>query len=77
LRFADLLPDFGDDARGADAESGERARVCLRMRGDAAAGLSGLGGVTIFLIMSLALIAFMAAEAAARTGGGVALTPCN
>lgn len=77
LRFADLLPDLGDDARGADVETGERANVCLRVRGDAAAGLYGLGGVTIFLIMSLVLIAFMAAEAAVRTGGGVALTPCN
>ena len=82
----DFLLDLGEDARGAEAGGGERATVCLRKRGDsmtdaageAAAGLDGLmGGVMIFLMMSLVLMAFMAAAAAARTGGGAEVMSCD
>lgn len=78
--FPDFLLDLGEEARGAEAGGGDRAMLCLVERedsvadatGEAAAGLDGLmGGVMIFLMMSLVLIAFMAAAAAERTGGGL------
>ncbi len=67
--------DLGDDARGAEIRgvwvARERGESITAAVGDTTAGLEGLmGGVMIFLMMSLVLIAFMAAAAAARTGGG-------
>jgi hypothetical protein len=79
LRLACLLPDFGDVTGGA---WGDRVRLFVgRMckwddmsGGGGLDGLNGLmGGVMIFLMISLVINPLRAAAVAARTGGGALL----